>query len=636
VANRQISAKDPGTSADFLVTTPGGGRIAAGNDRFRHLNELDNESDIFKLRADWQVGDHLLTGGFEREEYTVRNLFTPGSRGWFRFSSIADMENQVIGEGDVLYGNANIPSGDPLFSEANFSLAVDSFYIQDEWTPTDALTLKFGVRFDTYSNNDAIPNNDVITQRYGFANTENLDGKDLTLPRIGFDYVVNDRLTFRGGVGLFGGGAPLIMLSNSYAGNGITRTFLARFFDDPGTPLTNAAIQQTLLDLPTNPETAAFDNLQVFIGAGVASNQNIDFLDPDFDILSMWKYSIGAEFVLGDEWILSADILFSDVNDGYDISELRRSQIDTAPDGRPIYTSDFDGGDYMVTNTSEGSGTVVTLGLEKTYDTNAGTFTLNGGYTFQDIDETRSYNRFVSFESYAFDPQTDLENPSLAPSRFEVEHRVTANMIWQNQWFGDNTTTIGLTYAGRSGRHFSYVFGSNFTDTFGGSSLAEFFSEGDNPGAHLFYVPEEGGDSIVTGDAAFLSDLDSFISSDDCLRGKRGTVVGRNACETDWVNIFSLRLAQEIKVGNSAFDIFLDIANIGNLLNSDWGRIDSYTAPSNVAPVNVAIDSSGPTPVYEYTSGASYQGTPDTVVSRPSIARIASVYRLQFGLKFRF
>jgi hypothetical protein len=102
------------------------------------------------------------------------------------------------------------------------------------------------------------------------------------------------------------------------------------------------------------------------------------------------------------------------------------------------------------------------------------------------------------------------------------------------------------------------------------------------------------------------------------------------------VNIFSLRLAQEIKVGNSAFDIFLDIANIGNLLNSDWGRIDSYTAPSNVAPVNVAIDSSGPTPVYEYTSGASYQGTPDTVVSKPSIARIASVYRLQFGLKFRF
>jgi hypothetical protein len=634
VSNRQISAVDPGTSADFLITTPNGGQIAAGNDRFRHRNELDNESDLFKLRADWLLGDHSLTAGFEREEYTVRNLFVPGSRGWWRFNSIDDLENQVLG--DVLYGNSNAPDADPSFAETEFSLAVNSFYVQDEWTPNDRLTLKFGLRFDEYSNSDDPVENPVIDTRYGFSNTENLDGKDLALPRIGFDYVVNDRLTLRGGAGLFGGGTPLIMLSNSYAGNGITRTFLRLFASFNTTPEEFAAAQQALNELPTNPQTAAFDNLQQYIGEDVASAQNIDFVDPNFDILSTWKYSIGAEYVFGDDWILSGDIILSDVNDGYDIRELRRSQIDTAPDGRPIYTTDFDGGDYMVTNTSQGSGTVITARLEKSFDTNIGLFDLDVGYTFQDIEETRSYNRFVSFESYAFDAQTDLENPTLAPSRFEVEDRFTANLVWRNEWFGDNTTTIGLAFAGRSGRHYTHVFGSNFTPTFGGSALAEFFSEGDNPGAHLFYVPTGTNDPIVTGDAAFLSDLDTFISGNKCLKGKRGSIVGRNDCDTGWVNIFSLRLQQEIKVGDSAFDLFLDIENLGNLINDDWGRVDSYTAPSNVAPVNVAIDSSGATPVYVYTSTASYQGTPDTIVSRPAIARIASAYRLQLGVKFRF
>ena len=305
-----------------------------------------------------------------------------------------------------------------------------------------------------------------------------------------------------------------------------------------------------------------------------------------------------------------------------------------APDGRPIYTADFDGGDFIVTNTGVGDSTVVTLGLEKSFDTSWGRFDTNIGYTWQDVNDPRSYNRFVAYETYAFDPQVDKRNPDNAPSKFEVENRITANMIWRNEWFGDNTTTIGLSYAGRDGRHFSYVFGSNDTATFGGVILAEFAAEGDNPGSQLFYVPTSDTDSIISGDAAFLADLDTFIENDSCLQDKRGTIVGRNACETGWVGVFNLRLQQQIRVGNSAFDLFLDIANFGNLINSDWGRVDSYTAPGNVVPANVAINPLVPGE-YVLTPNASYQGTPETIVPKPAIARIASAYRLQFGIKIQ-
>ena len=621
--NRQISV-DP-TTPDFGVTAPGGGLITAGGDRFRHTNELDNESEVFRIKGDYQAGDHLLTAGFEREEYTVRNLFLPFSKGNYIFFSIDDLENRNLGF--LLYGNSNTGVAD--FAEANFSLAVNSFYVQDEWTPTDELTLKFGLRFDEYDNSDAVPANPAFEARHGFSNDTNLDGKDLVLPRFGFNWAANDRLTLRGGVGLFGGGTPLIVLSNSYSGNGVTRTFAGFFINTGGAdPAIDAALDAAVADLPD--PTAAPRNFQQFIGFN--PDGDVDAIHPDFDILSTWKYSLGAEYVFGDEWIANVDVIFSEVNDAYNVVEARRTQVGTAPDGRPLY--DFPlGGDYIVTNTGEGTGTVFTLSLAKSFDTDFGLWDLNVGYTNQDVDELRSYNRFIGFETYAFDAQTDLNNGQVAPSKFEVEHRVTANMIWRHELFGENTTTVGLAYAGRSGRHYSYVFGSS-NAAFGGTFLADFGSEGDNPGPMLFYVPTGTNDPLISPltDAAFLADLDSFISGEECLSGSRGQIVSRNNCETDWVHILSLRLAQEIKFGRTAFDVFIDIENFGNLINSDWGRVDSHTAPSNVAPATVAIDANQ----YVLTPSASYSGTPQSVVSQPSIARIASAYRIQFGLRFRF
>ena len=148
-------------------------------------------------------------------------------------------------------------------------------------------------------------------------------------------------------------------------------------------------------------------------------------------------------------------------------------------------------------------------------------------------------------------------------------------------------------------------------------------------------MPTGVNDPLITGDPAFLADLDQFISNESCLSGSRGSIVTRNNCETDWVNFFSLRIQQEIKAwAGTSFDIFLDIENLANLINDDWGRIDSYTAPSNVAPAIVGLTGDGSQ--YVLTPNASYQGSPQTIVPRPTIARIPSAYRTQLGFRFRF
>ena len=623
-----------GTTNEFLIRTAGGGLILAGGDRFRHSNELDNKSDIFRFKADYAVGDHVVTAGWEREAKSVRNRFLPHSKGLFAFDSIADLENRVINPFDSLYGNSN--TGVASDAEANFTLTNDSFFIQDEWTASADLTVTFGIRFDRLSNDDPITENLNFEARRGYSNTFNLDGNTLMQPRLGVNWTATDRLTVRAGAGLFGGGAPLIILSNSYAGDGISRTFATPLaFMDPD------AVAAAVAELPD--PTSAFRNLQSQIG--VDPNASTDAIDPNYNILSTWKYSVGAEYLadlsgigLGDNWSFNADIIFSQVKDGYDIFEELRSVIGTAPDGRPIYDQPGFGfgWDTVVNNTDKGEGTVYTLSVEKSFETNAGMFDFTLGYTHTDVDELRSYNRFVTFETLVFDADLDHNNPAVAPSRYEVENRVTATLGWQKELFGDAVSSIGLVYTGRTGRHYSYVFGSNGVCAFGGIAFADCGAEGDVVGNQLFYVPTGPTDPLVTGDPGFLTDLDEFIDGESCLNGNRGSAVTRNNCETDWTSILSVRFMQEIKLGNTSFDLMLDIENLGNLINSDWGRVDSYTAPSVVAPANVAISGDGtqyvltPTSSYNPSIGAA------SIVSPPEIAALPSVYRIQLGARFRF
>ena len=646
VENRQVSIDS--STPDFFILTPAFGIITAGGDRFRHNNLLDNESDQLRLKADYMIGDHVITAGYEREAKKTANTFVPFTRGQFLFfpdfgpdgiegnaddrTGIDNFELRNIGL--TLYGHST--TGVAADATGVFELVTDSFFVQDEWTVTDELVLKFGLRFDEHSNDDQIPLNTAFAARNGFDNTFNLDGNDLTMPRFGFDWTPTDRLTVRGGAGLFGGGEPLIMLSNSYAGNGVTRNIVCGLCSF-GTAADPVVMAQLAAGLPS--PTIAFELLQA--DNGVNPDSDVEAISPDFETLSTWKYSLGVEYDadfsrigLGDDWNLSADIILSNVKDGFSVREGRRTVTGTAPDGRNIY-SFTPGGDYILENTSQGESTVVSFNLAKTWDTDFGLFDVTLGYTSIDAKEIRSYNRFITYESFSFDATTDFNNMTLSTSKYEVPDRITATFDWSHTLFGDNTTRASLVYFGRSGRNYSYTFGSlGVPDpAFGGTFLADFGSEGDNPGSHLFYVPTGTADPIVTGDATFLANLDGFINSNGCLAGRRGQIMTRNSCRTGFTNIVSLRVAQEISLWSDyKLELIMDIENIGNMINDDWGRVDSYSAPSNIALANVAIAGGQ----YVYSSVSLAQVSPETIAPPPAIARIPSVYRVQFGFKFLF
>ena len=637
VKNRQVSIDS--STPDFTIILPTGGTIAAGGDRFRHNNTLDNKSRIFRLKGDYTIADHTFTVGIEQEHNSVNNVFLPFSRGNIVFGAfgspdpLADLENRT--PDFLLFGGSN--TGVVEDADAVFSLDTNTVYIQDEWLVTDTLTVKFGIRYDWMSNDDEIPFNQSFLDRNGFDNTENLDGKDLLLPRFGFNWQAMDRLTVRGGAGLFGGGTPLIMLSNSYAANGITRTFagfFAPFFG--GAVATEFAA--AMAALPAADSISS--RFQQFLG--VNPDSDVDAISPDFELLSSWKYNIALDYVadltsigLGDDWNITLEGIFTSVKNGYDITEGRRQVIGSAPDGRPIYdntdftcSTGFNCADYIVRNTKKGHSSVLSLDIAKDFDTEYGRFYTTLGYTHQVVKDVRSYNRFINFESFAFDPQRDLNNPDLATSKYEIPNSVTATLTWEKEIWGENRTQVSMVYAGRSGRNFSYIF--NGTGAFGGNFLADFASP-DNPGPNLFYVPTGLSDPIVTGDAAFLAGLDTLIDSDPCLSDHRGGIIPRNACKTGWVNRINLHFSQEIEVARGhVVEFVFNIENFGNLLNNKWGRVDAIFQPSNIPLADVAISGDGTQFIFSPSSTATASA------ADPNVARIPSVYRIQIGLRYRF
>ncbi len=612
IARKEVNtAQDPLLGANFgqmLITTDNGGQLYIGPDQFRHANALENNRDMLKFKADYYASDeHLLTFGIEVETLDITNTFVFGSLGMTTFDSVYAFENNL---GFHVFGNSI--TGDPNDAIDKFKYTTTTIYAQDEWSFTDDVTVTVGARYTKYSNDDKPVLNENFVARHGYTNQNNYDGLSLFEPRLGVNWVYDDDTVIRGGIGLFGGGAPNVWLSNSYGNDGVRKTFAGCFgscFDGRNTP-------QEVLD---------------FLAAGGFSGGDSDTnsIAPDFNIPSTWKFNIGIERrqdlgFLGKDWLLTADLVYSKVKDAAVYEELNMTAVDTAPDGRPIYSSPSPY-DLSLTNTSKGESQVWSFAAEKNFYTDHGNYNFNVGYTYQDITEVNPGNAFIAFEGYSMPANDDFQSKKLYNSEFEVQHRIVANLTWSDTLFGDNVTTVSLAYTGREGRHFSHTMRTHTGNDFVPGAFGGFvsFASWDGYSSQSLYVPTGEDDPLVTyADGFDKAGFFNYINNTECLTA--GTISQRHSCTSSWINRFDLHVMQEITIsGEHKLELTFDVENLGNLLNNDWGRAESYTQPFNAPVVSVTIEDGK----YVYSNFTE---------PTPTVAKIPSVWKAQLGIRYRF
>ena len=95
--------------------------VYLGGDDSRHANELDYTIDQFVFRGRYQLGSHTITGGIEREEYDIFNLFYQHVDTEIRFDGIENFRNGLADR--IYYGNALSNNQDDI---------AESFSIRDQ------------------------------------------------------------------------------------------------------------------------------------------------------------------------------------------------------------------------------------------------------------------------------------------------------------------------------------------------------------------------------------------------------------------------------------------------------------------------------------------------------------------------
>ena len=129
------------------------------------------------------------------------------------------------------------------------------------------------------------------------------------------------------------------------------------------------------------------------------------------------------------------------------------------------------------------------------------------------------------------------------------------------------------------------------------------------------------------GDAAEQQAFFDYINNSE-LSQYVGSIAPRNGDNSRWSTIVDLRLQQELPgfLEDHRTFFFLDIENLGNLLNSDWGRVERtrYEYERDVVSARI-VD--GQYEYFDLNSEGSINNL--EVLSQ-------SVWQVQLGVKYEF
>jgi len=515
--------------------------VYLGADDSRHSNKLDYDVTSFRLKGTYDLGNHAITAGFEYESVDIFNLFVQHTETEIRFDGIDNFRN---GFADAIYYN-NAPSNIPEDAAARWGYEVNTLFAQDEFQLGDRWTIVAGLRYDWYTTGDAPAENPDFVADYGFSNSSTVDGLGLVQPRVGFTFDWSDDTTVRGGVGLFSGGNPNVWLSNNYSANNVLQfgqrgrsfgyTDGSRSLFDPD--VVYEAIEP---DAPAGagPGWGIPSELYDAVAQGVGDNFEINYLDPNFDLPSDWKFALGVTHVFPGEYVFTADYLYTRGQDAAMVLHGDLEQTGTNPDGYPIYDSVREAS-FVLTNSQRNPvSQSFTLGLSKAFD-NGLDFTV--GYSYNDAEDAQPMTSSVAFSNYTnrafFDPQEDV----LSTSNYNIKHRFTFTTTWRTTLFNRFPSIFSLYGQSNTGRPYSISYDGTI-DPYNFTPYLDF----------LPIVLEPG--------------------------------VARNAEEgSTWTKLdFRFDVGIPIMGDTDRLAFFMIIDNLTNLLNDDWGILKQHAFPRTV------------------------------------------------------
>lgn len=618
----------PKDFADMQISIGGrDGTVYLGADDSRQSNQLDTDSTYLRLAGNYFIGDHVITAGYDREELEIFNLFVQHSRGgeydFFDDSvdnpaacaaldaagrladpncELSGIDRFELGRPSRVYYGSGGGTNNPNDAAASFSNVLNALYLQDEiFFDEHGLTITAGLRYEWFTSDDRPRFNPTFSEIYGIRNDANIDGLDLIMPRVGFNWDVRDDLTLRGGVGLYSGGNPNVWISNAWSNDGLTNAQFQFGYFDSATVLPGSADS---LDL-SGEGRPGFDVPQEMVDAVLAvseadaNDSNLVIIDPDYDQPNEWKWALGGTW--DTPWYdiqMDFDFLYTRGNDPAYYVDLSQDVVGFTRAGTPIYDyidRDGDGDEerdnFMLTNSDENpTSKTVSVVFRKDFDWGLDVLF---GYAWTEAEDVSPMTSSVAGSNFDNTALLDLNDPEAATSNWVVPQRYTLRLNYARAFFGDNLTEVTLYGFVNKGQPQSYAMNSSDLEGDG------FF------GRHLLYIPAGPADpNVVFGPDFDQAAFFAWVAE----KGLAPGFTERNDFNTGWSTRFDLRVSQDISLpAGFRGQAYLKIYNLGNLLNDDWGEIvDAQFFTPEI--VDASVDAQGRF-VYESFSDRSIERT---------------------------
>ncbi|MEM9057124.1 MAG: cell envelope biogenesis protein OmpA, partial [Pseudomonadota bacterium] len=297
------------------------------------------------------------------------------------------------------------------------------------------------------------------------------------------------------------------------------------------------------------------------VSAGEGDNFELNYLDPDFELPSEIKLAFGATHFFPNDYVVTADLLWSRLQDSAIVLRGDLEQVGTTAEGYPQYDSVREASFVLTNSSTDADALTLSLGLQKEFDNG---FQFQVGYSYTDAEDINPMTSSVAFSNYVnrafFDPQEQVASTS----NYAIEHRFTATTTWSNTLFDRFPTVISLFSQYNSGRPFSTAFDGTI-DPYGFTPFLDFANNVLEPG------------------------------------------VARNANEgSDWFKMdFRADIGIPVIGDDDRLGLFVVIDNLTNLLNDDWGILRQHAFPFAV-PEGVEEPRIGDASRYEIRFGMRY------------------------------
>jgi hypothetical protein len=300
-------------------------------------------------------------------------------------------------------------------------------------------------------------------------------------------------------------------------------------------------------------------------------------------------------------------------------------------DGLQELNPDGGAGIYVIDNTSEGHNINVTAQLRKFWDFG---LAASVAYSYTEAKNNLRSSEIASVLWSSQPIQSNPNNPELSFSEFGQRHRVVGSATYIKPWSPSLKTSFGVFFEVAEGNRFAGSGGNRYSFIYSGDV------NGDGAtGNDLIYVPRDQSEIVFTDCASGCGSnvtaqqqwdaFNAFIEQDPYLSERRGQIAERAGAVNPWYSNIDLRILQDFGFGNTIrhnFQVSLDLLNVANLFNSDWG-VRKVASSAATSPLRLTGFDGAGNPTFNFTGPAA------TFIDDPGTL---SRWRAQLGLRYFF